>query len=260
MAGGAQVVGVDANGDVVVQHRNGNIETLPGVKSQAEAKSMAQMGTGGVVRHIFDVTGKRLPTKDAEAVSSTIDAINQIDSLQKRLQDPEIRTGLQALPQPLIQKIKSLFDKELEEGKLTSFVNSNLTSNDKTTLFIKDAILASFKIEQGLTGSRVPVFTQKIVGPILDPRSYTPTTYNALLATRKKELLRAADNRGIDENDVRALMTPKGSPAAPAAAPAAPTATKPAPELTEYDQEALDWANAHPKDPRAIAIKKSLGR
>jgi hypothetical protein len=53
----------------------------------------------------------------------------------------------------------------------------------KPRCLLKDAILAGFKVEQGLTGTRVPVFTQKTVGPILDPRNYKPETYDKLLQT-----------------------------------------------------------------------------
>lgn len=41
------------------------------------------------------------------------------------------------------------------------------------------------------------------------------------------------------------------------------TQTKPspiAPKLSPEDEQALQWANAHPKDPKAIQIKKHLGR
>jgi hypothetical protein len=52
---------------------------------------------------------------------------------------------------------------------------------------------------------------------------------------------------------------------APAAAPAAqtkgalPTSNKPARVLTTTDQEAIAWAKANPKDPRAAIIKQKLG-
>lgn len=38
-----------------------------------------------------------------------------------------------------------------------------------------------------------------------------------------------------------------------------PTGKTPAKALTSVDKQALDWANANPKDPRAAAIKKRLG-
>jgi hypothetical protein len=42
--------------------------------------------------------------------------------------------------------------------------------------------------------------------------------------------------------------------------PSAPTPTPaPAPTLTPQDKQALDWANANPKDPRAAQIKQRLG-
>jgi hypothetical protein len=176
-----------------------------------EQKAISAMGGAGVARHIYDVTGKAMNQKEAESVSNTVQAVNQITNLRERLKDPEIQTGLRAVPAPLLEKISSLVGKQTDEGSLRNFLEQNLTGIDKTTLFIKDAILASFKIEQGLTGSRVPVFTQKVVGPILDPRAYKPETYDALLKSRQTELEEMADSRGITADDLKKLIRKPGA-------------------------------------------------
>jgi hypothetical protein len=177
------------------------------------------MGSAGIQAQIYRSTGKIVPDRrDAEAIVNSVAAINEIKSLRERLRDPEIVTGLQAVPQPFFQKLRSLVGQNISEGEIRNFVDSELTGNDKTTLFIKDAILAGFKIEQGLTGTRVPVFTQKVVGPILDPRSYKPETYDKLLSSRQEELLDRAWDRGIDEEDIAKMARPSR--------PSTPTATK----------------------------------
>ena len=188
-------------------------------RETAEQKLIGRMGSGGVARHIYNVTGKALPAKDAEAVNNSVQALRQIDSLQQRLQDPEIQTGLRAVPAPVIEKLKSLFGSNIGEEQVQRTLGE-LTGTDKTTLFIKDAILAGFKIEQGLTGTRVPVFTQRTVGPILDPRSYSPETYNKLLQSRKEELYGVSADRDIEREDMDALSRIDRA-IAPAPAPAA---------------------------------------
>lgn len=171
-----------------------------------ERKQAAKLGTAGPAAAIYRATGKVLPSpKEAASVISTSQALREIVGLRERLKDPEIQTGLLSYPAPLLQKVKSLFGQSLSEGDVRSFVDQNLTSNDKTTLFIKDAILAGFKVEQGLTGTRVPVFTQKVVGPILDPRNYKPETYDKLLATREKELYGTGEDYGFDKNEMDAI-------------------------------------------------------
>jgi hypothetical protein len=54
-------------------------------------------------------------------------------------------------------------------------------------------------------------------------------------------------------------QTPAAAATTPTGAPAKPSAAV-APALTPADQQALDWASANPKDPRATQIKKRLGR
>ena len=40
----------------------------------------------------------------------------------------------------------------------------------------------------------------------------------------------------------------------------APSRAAPTTGLNPLDQQALDWANAHPDDPKAVVIHKKLGR
>jgi len=169
----------------------------------AQIQAGQKIGTAGPRFNIYEKTGKLLPTdKEALAVQSTSTALREINSLRERLKDPEIDTGLRSYPAPLLQKLKSLIGQPLSENEVRQFAEENLTGNDKTTLFIKDAILAGFKVEQGLTGTRVPVFTQKVVGPILDPRNYTPETYDKLLATREKDLFNTGEDYGFTKEDM----------------------------------------------------------
>ena len=166
-----------------------------------EKKTLSKMGTAGPQRAIYEATGKFVPSaNEAKSIQSASTALRDITDLRTRLKDPEIQAGLLAVPAPLITKLKSLVGQD--EDVVRSFVNKELTGSDKTTLFIKDAVLMSFAVEQGLTGSRVPVFTQKIVGPILDPRAYPPKVYDSLLESREKKLTDVFYDNNFDDNDI----------------------------------------------------------
>lgn len=83
---------------------------------------------------------------------------------------------------------------------------------------------------------------------------YTPEQVDAMAA--------AQTNKQFDPKVLQLLGV---ATAAPAAAPAAqtkgalPTSNKPARTLTTADQQAIAWAKANPKDPRAAIIKQKLG-
>jgi hypothetical protein len=176
-------------------------------------RMLAQIGTGGAQSYILQRTGKSVRTpKEAESIIFNSQAIDEIKRLLEKMKDKDIQTGVLSSLAPRIQKIRSAFDsltgKPFSEDKAIEIVEQNLTGNDKTTLFIKDAILAAFKIEQGLVGSRVPVFTQRVVGPVLDPRAYTKDAFAALLKRREDELYKSAQYRGFDKKSVDALVDP----------------------------------------------------
>lgn len=193
-------------------------------KEMEGVRAGTKMGTAGPRFQVMELTGKKLPTdKLALDVINTGQGLLEVSKLRDRLQDPEIQTGLRAVPAPILTKIRSLVGRETTEGDIAAVLASKeLSGTDKTTLFIKDAILAAFKIEQGLTGTRVPVFTQKTVGPILDPRAYSPETYDKLLETRQKELFGRGKDYGFDEGEMSAIARVQGMPGTKGTKPAAP--------------------------------------
>ena len=75
----------------------------------------------------------------------------------------------------------------------------------------------------------------------------------------------AQTNKQFDPKVLQLLGVATAPAAAPVAAPAAqtkgalPTSNKPARVLTTADQQAIAWAKANPKDPRAAIIKQKLG-
>ena len=82
---------------------------------------------------------------------------------------------------------------------------------------------------------------------------YTPEQIDDMAA--------AQTNKQFDPRVLELLGVATATPAAaPAAAkPGLPPSNKPARVLTTADQQAIAWAKANPKDPRAAIIKQKLG-
>jgi len=172
-----------------------------------EEKRMARMGTAGPQHTIYEQTGKSLPdSKTARDVQAASQGIRAIEGLQQELRDPEVRTGLASKAASLLEKVASLGNQDFSEA-----VNSQLTGVDKTTLFLKNALLTSYAIERAAAGgNRLTVQMMRQAGPVLDPTNYKPETYNQLLDNRRKDLYDTLYDNGFDEKDVK-KMTSRGS-------------------------------------------------
>lgn len=206
-----------------------------------------KLGTAGPRFELFQKTGKVLPTdKEAIQVQSTASALRLVDNLRERLKDPDIETGLKALPTSFFQKLKSITSEE-EFGQAVN----DLDANDKTLLFIKDSAILGLTIEQSLTGSRVPVFTQRMMGPIFSVQNYRKSTYDQLLKSRQEQLYNVAEDYGFSRDELNKYAR-IGETKPPK------TDTPKTDALSKEQQEALDWANKNPNDPRAAKIKQRL--
>jgi hypothetical protein len=188
---------------------------------------------------------------DKEAMDMT-QGVRSIENLQRQLRDPEIRTGLTSKIAPLLQKINSISNPENVDFE--AVINKELTGNDKTTLFLKDALLETYAIERAAKGGqRLTVQDMKMVGPVLDPTNYKPETYNALLEQRRNVLYNNLQDMGLSIPEIQERS--KQRPYVPYGG----DASAPAKSISPQDKQALDWANANPKDPRSAQIKKRLG-
>jgi hypothetical protein len=188
--------------------------------------------------------------REEREIRTLVQGVRGIENLQKQLRDPDIQTGLTAKISPLLERLKSLSP----GTDFESAVNQTLTGTDKTTLFLKDALLETYAIESAAKGGqRLTVQDMKMVGPVLDPTNYTPSTYNALLDQRRKVLYDNLQDRGLTPEEIK-----KASASRPYT-PYGGEAFSPAKVLSAEDKEALDWANSHPQDPRSAKIKSRLG-
>jgi hypothetical protein len=169
-----------------------------------EDKRIAKMGTAGPQYTIYQQTGKQVPdAKTARDVQSAAQGVRAIEGLQEDLRDKEVRTGLTSKAASLFEKIASLDNQDFE-----SAVNSQLTGVDKTTLFLKNALLTSYAIERAAAGgNRLTVQMMKQAGPVLDPTNYKPETYDKLLDNRRRELYDTLHDYGFDSKDVKKMTT-----------------------------------------------------
>jgi hypothetical protein len=197
--------------------------------------------------------GRMEASKEKQLTKDTlpiIQGIRGVESLQEQLRDPEVQKGLLSRAAPLLEKLNSLgSDTEFETA-----VNNTLTGTDKTTLFLKDALLEQYAIDRAAkNGQRLTVQDIKMTGPVLDPTNYSPQTYNALLDNRRKVLYNNAQDYGLSPQDIaektkQRAYTPYGGQA-PTAAPA-PAATPAASTAYDDDKEARyqKWKKEHGYD------------
>lgn len=142
-----------------------------------------------------------LDYKDRDKVLSMTQGVRGIESLMTQLKDPDVKAGLQAKVAPLLEKLTSAGNAEFETA-----VNNALTGTDKTTLFLKDALLETYAIERAAKGGqRLTVQDMKMVGPVLDPTNYKPETYMELLNQRRKVLYNNLQDMGVQPEQIKKL-------------------------------------------------------
>ena len=155
-----------------------------------------------------------------------IQGIRSIEDLQTKLRDPEIQKGWASATAPLIQKLGSI-DWTGDPSNVVNDVNRTLSGNDKTTLFLKDALLRSYEIERATKGGgRLTVQDVKTLGPVLNPSAYSAAAYNQLLDDRRKVLYENLQDFGIKAEEIKKRTAPKdytpfGGQSQPAASSAA---------------------------------------
>ena len=155
-----------------------------------------------------------------------IQGIRSIEDLQTKLRDPEIQKGWASATAPLIQKLGSI-DWTGDPSNVVNDVNRTLSGNDKTTLFLKDALLRSYEIERATKGGgRLTVQDVKTLGPVLNPSAYSAAAYNQLLDDRRRVLYENLQDFGIKAEEIKKRTAPKdyapfGGQSQPAASSAA---------------------------------------
>jgi hypothetical protein len=200
----------------------GTTKLTPGKKGAG----ISPVGLGAAYK---EATGVDLPPKDVPVVRSNIEGVRAVEDLMTTFKDPEVVKGVAAKLSPFFEKLNSLVEKESgkkeeEKTDFSNLVNQTLTSDDKTTLALKKALLLSYVIERASAGTnRVTVQQMKQSWPVLDPTNYTPQAYYQLLEDRRKEMYGTLYDLGVEPQLVKKLATPPpyepytpGSPTQPA--------------------------------------------
>jgi hypothetical protein len=137
----------------------------------------------------------KLTGKVQQGALAGIQGVRSINNLERQLDDPEVQIGLRAKVAPFFEKLTSSANSKKD---FETAVNETLTGTDKTTLFLKDALLETYAIERAAKGGqRLTVQDMKMVGPVLDPTNYKPETYRALLESRRRSLYNNLQDQGF---------------------------------------------------------------
>jgi len=159
-----------------------------------------------------------LTGKGRDAAVSGVQGVRSINNLERQLDDPEVQIGLRAKVAPFFEKLGSAGNSKKD---FETAVNETLTGTDKTTLFLKDALLETYAIERAAkNGQRLTVQDMKMVGPVLDPTNYKPETYRALLESRRRSLYNNLQDQGLSIDEINKLSAehpyePYGGKSAP---------------------------------------------
>lgn len=204
-----------------------------------------------LIKARIDAQDNRLTSvgeKVREKNIAMIQGLRGVENLQERLRDKDIQVGLTAKIAPLLQRLKSVSDTTDFENA----INTTLTGNDKTTLFLKDALLETYAIERAAKGGqRLTVQDVKMIGPVLDPTNYTPKAYNALLEGRRKVLYENLQDNGLSVDQIN-QMKRKPKEVAPYGGEFPEVGAKQKPPSAPADaRQAADgnWYSPDPKRP-----------
>ena len=167
--------------------------------------------TAGFISKLYDAAQESAKRAQALALAKgkgvgkeilpEIQGVRAINNLMKQLDDPEVKIGLTAKLAPFKEKMSSIFRNDKEDFE--SAVNTTLTGTDKTTLFLKNALLETYAIERAAKGGqRLTVQDMKMVGPVLDPTNYKPETYKAILEDRRRSLYNSLQDRGMSQEEI----------------------------------------------------------
>ena len=200
------------------------------------------------VRHANKVNEEKIAAglKEIKDIQPLVEGIRASNDLLNQMRDPEVQKGLAAKAAPLLEKIRSLKDNQDFE----TAVNSQLTGTDKTTLFLKDALINSYAIERAARGNtRLTVQDVKTLTPVLDPTNYTPDAYKELLERRRKTLYTNLQDRGLTVDQINQKTVER-----PYTPYSGTTTTQ-----TQAPQQAVDYLTKNPTEENKKFFKDKYG-
>jgi len=181
---------------------------LAGAKKVGVKEKMVEASELGGNALLKEVIGKTAKTdKIAGDINSNAMAVSRIDNLLTRLQDPEIRSGVQSKLSTIREQAKSLFGEqgEMSPDQINSLINGVVNPTDKNAVFQKDALFTAFEAERAAQGGRLTVQMMKQAGSVLDPTNYTKEGYAGVLGGRRQTLVNNLRSQNLNDSDVGKL-------------------------------------------------------
>ena len=200
-----------------------------------------QLGGNSLLK---DVIGKTAKTdKIADDINNNAMAVTRIDNLLTRLQDPEIRSGVQLKLSTIKEQAKSMFGEqgEMSTEQVNSLINNVVNPTDKNAVFQKDALFTAFEAERAAQGGRLTVQMMKQAGSVLDPTNYTKEGYAGVLGGRRQTLVNNLKGQNLNDEDIGKLTKHFAQPQPGISGTDVNTQKQSAP------QSAIDHLKSHPE-------------
>jgi hypothetical protein len=226
--------------------------------------------SGDASMAVKEYTGATLPIKDAKDVTQVARAMGEADLLQKDVQNsPELigRTG----------QVGRAINRYVDSFRSGKEIGDDPKLSQEQLIFAKRYAAYLVQYERGIAGGAkgFTVALQQRFNALLNQDQFNPEGFKNLmdqhiteLASQgvayspkninREKLLNLGRDIAYNANyGAPSVNVTQGGAAPPAGSPA-PSAA-PQRQLSPQDQAALDWANAHPQDPRSEKIKQRLG-
>lgn len=153
-------------------------------------------------------------TGDAKQDKEIVEAGRAIvgtNNLLRRLQDKDVKTGVQLALEQIQQRIRTVSgtnaDMNLTDEQINDYINGSIDPNNKNAVFIKDALFTAFQIEREVQGGRLTVQMMKQGGQALDPKAYTKEAFAGVVGTRRNDLYRKLRGMNLNEDQIGALVS-----------------------------------------------------
>ena len=207
---------------------------------------------------VKEYTGATLPSKDAKEVTQIARAIGEAELLQKDVEaNPELigRSG----------QMGRVINRYVDSFRTGKEIEDDTSVSQEQLIFAKRYAAYLVQYERGVAGGAkgFTVALQQRFNTLLNQDQFNPDGFKNLMDQHISELASqgvAYSPKNINRQKLLnfgrdiAYNSNYGAPSVNVTQNAATQR-----QLSPQDQSALDWANAHPQDPRSEKIKQRLG-
>ena len=243
--------------------RNYKGELIAGVPANATKFTIApKVGSAGASGDasvaVKEYTGATLPSKDAKEVTQIARAIGEAELLQKDVEaNPELigRSG----------QMGRVINRYVDSFRTGKEIEDDTSVSQEQLIFAKRYAAYLVQYERGMAGGAkgFTVALQQRFNTLLNQDQFNPSGFKNLMDQHITELASqgvAYSPKNINRQkllDFGRDIAYNSNYGAPSVNVTQNAATQR--QLSPQDQSALDWANAHPQDPRSEKIKQRLG-